>query len=74
MVVQDVPDEERMKQSDRDFEMVREAFLRRNAAAALGRKAAPAGAAVLSNRELERKLQAVLDAAAEPDSWTRRRK
>jgi len=74
VVVQDVPDEERMKQSDRDFEMVREAFLRRNAAAALGRKAAPVGAAVLSNRELERKLQAVLDTAAEPDSWTRRRK
>lgn len=74
VVVQDVPDEERMKQSDRDFETMREAFLRRNAAAALGRKAAPAGAAVLSNRELERKLQAVLDTAAEPDSWTRRRK
>ena len=49
VVVQDVPDEERMKQSDRDFEMAREAFLRRNAAAALGRKAAPAGAAVLSS-------------------------
>lgn len=57
IVVQEVPDEERMKQSDRDYMAQKEAFFRRNMAAAMGRKLAPAGAAVLSKKGLAEKLQ-----------------
>lgn len=57
IVVQEVPDEERMKQSDRDYMAQKEAFFRRNMAAAMGRKLAPAGAAVLSEKGLAEKLQ-----------------
>lgn len=57
VVVQEVPDEERVKQSDRDYMAQKEAFFRRNMAAAMGRKLAPAGAAVLSEKGLDEKLQ-----------------
>lgn len=57
VVVQEVPDEERVKQSDRDYMAQKEAFFRRNMAAAMGRKLAPAGAAVLSEKGLAEKLQ-----------------
>lgn len=57
VVVQEVPDEERVKQSDRDYMAQKKAFFRRNMAAAMGRKLAPAGAAVLSEKGLDEKLQ-----------------
>lgn len=46
-----------MKKLDRDYMAQKEAFFRRNMAAAMGRKLAPAGAAVLSERGLAEKLK-----------------
>ena len=43
IIVEDIPDEERAKQADRDYEEQKDAFFRRNMAGAMGRCAAPAG-------------------------------
>lgn len=73
IVVENVPDEERVKQSDRDYEEQKRAFLRRNMAQALGHRAAPAGANVLAPGEIEKKIEAVLRQPVQPESWERRR-
>lgn len=74
IVVEDVPDDERAKQADRDFEAQKDAFFRRNMAGALGRRVAPAGAAVLAPGEIEKKIETVLQQPVRPDSWERRRR
>lgn len=74
IVVEDIPDEERAKQADRDYEEQKEAFLRRNIAGALGRRAAPAGAAVLAAGEIEKKIEAILRQPGQLESWERRRR
>lgn len=73
IVIENVPDEERVKQSDRDYEEQKQAFMRRNMAQALGHRAAPAGASVLAPGEIEKKIEAVLQQPGAPDSWERRR-
>lgn len=73
IVVENVPDEERVKQSDRDYEQQKQAFLRRNMAQALGHRAAPAGANVLAPGEIGKKIEAVLRQPVQPESWERRR-
>lgn len=74
IVVEDLPDEERAKQADRDFEAQKDAFFRRNMAGALGRRAAPAGAAVMAPGEIEKKIETILQQPVRPDSWERRRR
>ena len=66
-------DEERVKQSDRDYEQQKQAFLRRNMAQALGHRVAPAGANVLAPGEIGKKIEAVLRQPVQPESWERRR-
>ena len=73
VVVENVPDEERVKQSDRDYEQQKQACLRRNMAQALGHRAAPAGANVLAPEEIRKKIDAVLRQPVPPESWERRR-
>lgn len=73
IVVENVPDEERVKQSDRDYEQQKQAFLRRNMAQALGHRAAPEGANVLAPEEIRKKIDAVLRQPVPPESWERRR-
>ena len=73
IIVEDIPDEERAKQADRDYEEQKDAFFRRNMAGAMGRCAAPAGTAVLAPGEIKKKIEAVLQQAAAPESWERRR-
>lgn len=73
VVVENVPDEERVKQSDRDYEQQKQAFLRRNMAQALGHRAAPEGANVLAPEEIRKKIDAVLHQPVPPESWERRR-
>ena len=73
IVVENVPDDERVKQADRDFEEQKRAFIRRNVAQALGRRKAPAGAAVLAPEVIREKIDAVLQQPGTPDSWERRR-
>ena len=74
IVVEETPDEERVKQSDRDYEVQRDAFLRRNVMQLAGRRSAPAGVCVLSGNELEKKIRAVSAAKTMPESWERRRR
>lgn len=73
IVVENVPDEERAKQSERDYQEQKRAFIRRNAAQALGHRAAPAGANVLAPEELRKKIEAAARQPMQPDSWERRR-
>lgn len=73
IIVEDIPDEERAKQADRDYEEQKDAFFRRNMAGAMGRCVAPAGTAVLAPGEIKKKIEAVLQQAAAPESWERRR-
>lgn len=73
IIVEDIPDEEWAKQADRDYEEQKDAFFRRNMARAMGRCAAPAGTAVLAPGEIKKKIEAVLQQAAAPESWERRR-
>lgn len=73
IIVEDIPDEEQAKQADRDYEEQKDAFFRRNMAGAMGRCAAPAGTAVLAPGEIKKKIEAVLQQAAAPESWERRR-
>ena len=56
IIVEDIPDEERAKQADRDYEEQKDAFFRRNMAGAMGRCAAPAGTAVLAPGEIKKKM------------------
>lgn len=73
IVVENVPDDERVKQADRDFEEQKREFIRRNVAQALGRRKAPAGAAVLAPEVIREKIDAVLQQPGTLDSWERRR-
>ena len=57
IIVEDIPDEERAKQADRDYEEQKDAFFRRNMAGAMGRCAAPAGTAVLAPGEIKKKIE-----------------
>lgn len=73
ITVENVPDEDRARKAQRDCEAQEREFIRRNVAAVLGRKAAPAGAAVMSREEMDRRIAAV-QAQSAPQSWERRRK
>ncbi len=74
ITIENVPDEERAKQADRDYQEQKAAFIRRNMAKALGHRAAPAGANVLAPGEIEKKINTILQQPGMPDSWERRRK
>lgn len=74
ITIENVPDEERAKQTDRDYQEQKAAFIRRNMAKALGHRAAPAGANVLAPEVIREKIDAVLQQPGMPDSWERRRK
>jgi len=74
IVVENIPDEERVKQSDREYQEQKEAFLRRNFAQAMGHQKAPAGANVLAPEEVRRKIEAVMQQPCQTESWERRRK
>ena len=74
IVVENVPDEERVKQSDRDYQEQKRAFIRQNVAWELGHRAAPAGASVLAPNEMKKKIDRILQQPGMPDSWERRRK
>lgn len=74
ITIESVPDEERVKQANRDYEEQKAAFLRRNMAQALGHRAAPAGTAVLAPGEIKKKIEKILQQPGMPDSWERRRK
>ena len=74
ITIENVPDEERAKQADRDYQEQKAAFIRRNMAKALGHRAAPAGANVLAPEVIREKIDAVLQQPGIPDSWERRRK
>ena len=59
IIVEDVPDEERVRRSEQEFEAEKREFLRRSVSAAMGRRCAAPGSAVLSQTELDKRIEAI---------------
>ena len=55
IIVEDIPDEERAKQADRDYEEQKDAFFRRNMAGAMGRVRSKRRSRQFCSRQLRRK-------------------
>ena len=71
IVVENQPDEDRVRQSERDYEEQKRAFLKRAVMQQLGRKAGKGGLRVLSEKKLEEKATAAMEQLKE-NTWEKR--
>lgn len=71
IVVENQPDEDRVRQSERDYEEQKRAFLKRAVMQQLGRKAGKGGLRVLSEKKLEEKATAAM-AQLKENTWEKR--
>lgn len=71
VTVDDQPDEDRVRQSERDYEEQKRAFLKRAVMQQLGRKAGKGGLRVLSEKKLEEKAAATM-AQLKENTWEKR--
>ena len=73
IVVENVPDEERVKQSNQEYEEQKRAFRKNLTLQVLHERNVPAGMNVLAAGAMEQKIQSILQQAAPQESWERRR-
>ena len=71
VAVDEQPDEDRVKQSERDYEEQKRAFLKRAVMQQLGRRAGKGGLRVLSEKKLEEKAAAAM-AELKESTWAKR--
>lgn len=71
IMVENQPDEDRVKQSERDYEEQKRAFLKRAVMQELGRRAGKGGLRVLSEKKLEEKAAAAM-AQLKESTWAKR--
>ena len=71
VTVDDQPDEDRVRQSERDYEEQKRAFLKRAVMQELGRRAGKGGLRVLSEKKLEEKAAAAM-AQLKESTWAKR--
>lgn len=71
VTVDDQPDEDRVRQSERDYEEQKRAFLKRAVMQQLGRRAGKGGLRVLSEKNLEEKATAAM-AQLKENTWEKR--
>lgn len=71
VTVDDQPDEDRVRQSERDYEEQKRAFLKRAVMQQLGRRAGKGGLRVLSEKKLEEKATATM-AQLKENTWEKR--
>lgn len=71
VTVDDQPDEDRVRQSERDYEEQKRAFLKRAVMQELGRRAGKGGLRVLSEKKLEEKATAAM-AQLKENTWEKR--
>lgn len=71
VTVDDQPDEDRVRQSERDYEEQKRAFLKRAVMQQLGRRAGKGGLRVLSEKKLEEKATAAM-AQLKENTWGKR--
>lgn len=71
IVVENQPDEDRVRQSERDYEEQKRAFLKRAVMQQLGRRAGKGGLRVLSEKKLEEKATAAM-AQLKENTWEKR--
>ena len=71
IVVENQPDEDRARQSERDYEEQKRAFLKRAVMQQLGRRAGKGGLRVLSEKKLEEKATAAM-AQLKENTWEKR--
>ena len=71
VTVDEQPDEDRVKQSERDYEEQKRAFLKRAVMQQLGRRAGKGGLRVLSEKKLEEKATAAM-AQLKENTWEKR--
>lgn len=71
VTVDDQPDEDRVRQSERDYEEQKRAFLKRAVMQQLGRRAGKGGLRVLSEKKLEEKATAAM-AQLKENTWEKR--
>lgn len=64
ILVENVPDDERVKQTERDYEVQKREFLTRAISQAAGRQSATPGYAVLSCAEMDKRIKAISMAGA----------
>lgn len=65
------PDEDRVKRSERDYEEQKRAFLKRAVMQELGRRARKGGLRILSEKKLEEKAAAAMEQLKE-HTWEKR--
>lgn len=71
VTVDDQPDEDRVRQSERDYEEQKRAFLKRAVMQQLGRRAGKGGLRILSEKNLEEKAAAAM-AQLKESTWAKR--
>ena len=71
IVVENQPDEDRVRQSERDYEEQKRAFLKRAVMQQLGRKAGKGGLRILSETQMEEKAAAAM-AQLKENTWEKR--
>ena len=71
VTVDEQPDEDRVKQSERDYEEQKRAFLKRAVMQQLGRKAGKGGLRILSETQMEEKAAAAM-AQLKENTWEKR--
>ena len=71
IMVENKPDEDRAKQSERDYEEQKRAFLKRAVMQELGRRAGKGGLRILSEKKLEEKTAAAM-AQLKESRWAKR--
>lgn len=71
IVVENQPNEDRIRQSERDYEEQKRAFLKRAVMQQLGRRAGKGGLRVLSEKKLEEKATAAM-AQLKENTWEKR--
>lgn len=71
VTVDDQPDEDRARQSERDYEEQKRAFLKRAVMQQLGRRAGKGGLRILSEKKLEEKAAAAM-AELKENTWAKR--
>ena len=71
IMVENQPDEDRVRQSERDYEEQKRAFLKRAVMQELGRRAGKGGLRILSEKKLEEKTAAAM-AQLKESRWAKR--
>ena len=71
IVVDSQPDEDRVRQSERDYEEQKRTFLKRAVMQELGRRAGKGGLRILSEKKLEEKATAAMEQLKE-STWAKR--